>query len=82
MVDAVTRAKELLSLAKELGFLNLIDVIKMNTDSSAAKSFVNRRGLGKMKHIQSRYLWVQERVAENHLKVTTVPGAENMFACN
>ena len=52
--------------------------VEVSSDSSAAKGHVTRRGLGKMRHIQSRYLWVQERVAENHLKVTTVPGAENM----
>eukprot|EP00973_Karenia_brevis_P062590 8702460-Karenia_brevis.AAC.1 len=39
MVDAVTRAKGLVSLAQEVGFRNLSNVIQLGTDSSAAKSF-------------------------------------------
>ena len=42
-----------------------------------AKGTVNRVGLGKARHIQTRYLWLQERVAENHLKVVHVPGKQN-----
>ena len=30
-------------------------------DSNAAKGTVNRQGLGKARHIQTRYLWIQER---------------------
>ncbi len=32
------------------------------TDSSAAKGISNRRGLGKTKHIDTVFLWVQERL--------------------
>ena len=46
-------------------------------DSNAAKGTVNRVGLGKARHIQTRYLWLQERVAEGHLKVHHVPGLKN-----
>ena len=31
-----------------------------------------------MRHIQTRYLWVQERVGEGHLKVSSVPGSKNV----
>ena len=31
-----------------------------------------------MRHIQSRFLWVQERVAEGHIKVSTVEGKYNV----
>eukprot|EP00973_Karenia_brevis_P056622 7877288-Karenia_brevis.AAC.1 len=60
MVDAVTRAKGLVSLAKEAGFEDLSNVIQLGTDSSAAKSF--RRGLGKMRHLEIRDLWLQKEV--------------------
>ena len=46
MIEGVTRAKGLLSLARELGFEELSTVVHLGTDSSAAKSFVSRRGLG------------------------------------
>ena len=62
MVEAVTRAKALGHLARELGFVNLSIVIHLGTDSSAAKSFVNRRGSGKMRHIEVRDLWLQKEV--------------------
>ena len=46
-------------------------------DSNAAKGTVNRVGLGKARHIQTRYLWLQERVAADHLKIQHVPGKQN-----
>ena len=38
MIEGVTRAKGLVSLAYELGFRGLSNVIRLGTDSSAAKS--------------------------------------------
>ena len=43
------------------------------SDSSAARGLVARRGLGKARHIQTRFLWLQERVAEKDLQVVSVP---------
>ena len=51
--------------------------VTIESDSNAAKGTVNRVGLGKARHIQTRYLWLQERVAKNHLKVVHVPGKQN-----
>ena len=62
MIEGVTRAKGLLSLAVELGFKGLSNVVKLGTDNSAAKSFVSRRGLGKMRHLETRDLWLQKRL--------------------
>ena len=50
----------------------------VSSDSSAARGHVSRRGLGKMRHIQTRFLWVQERVGEGHIKITCVPGSKNV----
>ena len=77
MVEAVTRAKGLASLAKELGFEEIGNVIHLGTDSSAAKSFVCRRGLGKMKHLEIRDLWLQKEVYEGRLIVHKIKGEEN-----
>ena len=77
MVEGVTRAKGLITLAKELGFTGLSNVLKLGTDSSAAKSFVCRRGLGKMRHLQIRDLWLQKEVADGLLEVVKVAGPEN-----
>jgi hypothetical protein len=77
MIEAVTRAKGLLSLAGELGFKGLSNVVHLGTDSSAAKSFVSRRGLGKMRHLEIRDLWLQKEVLEGKVLVSNVRGAEN-----
>ena len=77
MIEGVTRARGLVTLASELGFTGLKGTIQLGTDSSAAKSFVCRRGLGRMKHLQIRDLWLQKEVAEGRLVVFKTPGADN-----
>ena len=51
--------------------------IEVMTDASAAKGIASRRGLGKTRHIQVHYLWVQERVGNGDIKLTKVWGGEN-----
>ena len=51
--------------------------ISVHTDSSAAKSFVGRRGLGKMKHLEIRDLWLQKEVNDGKVRVHKVLGTEN-----
>ena len=77
MVEGVTRAKGLITLAGELGFGDLTNVVYLGTDSSAAKSFVGRRGLGKMRHLEIRDLWLQKEVGEGKVVVSKVLGTEN-----
>ena len=64
MVDGVQRAKWMVTVAKEVGFKHVEGDIVLGTDSSAAKSFVARRGLGRMRHIEVRDLWLQQEVLE------------------
>ena len=45
-------------------------------DSEAAESFVGRRGLGRMRHIEVRDLWLQEEVRNGKVKVEMVKGTE------
>ena len=77
MVEGVTRAKGLVTLARELGFGDLENVIHLGTDSSAAKSFVSRRGLGRMRHLDIRDLWLQKEVGEGKVVVSKLLGTEN-----
>ena len=48
------------------------------SDSSAARGTASRRGLGKLRHAQTRYLWIQERVAKNELKIVAVGTKRNV----
>ena len=36
-----------------------------------------RRGLGKVKHMDTQYLWIQERINNNDFTLSKVPGANN-----
>ena len=48
------------------------------SDSSTAKGIASRRGLGKMRHVELRYLWVQEAVRGGRLSVRKVGGRTNV----
>ena len=65
------------TLAKEMGFHSLGDKITLATDSSAAQSFVNRRGIGRMRHLAIRDLWLQKEIREGKLQTIKVLGTEN-----
>ena len=77
LVDAVLRAKWLLSVLSELGVTDVSPVAVVFTDSSAAKSFVSKRGLGRMRHIELRELWLQKEVGEGKVIVRNVSGHRN-----
>ena len=77
MIEAVTRAKGLRSLAVGVGFVDLENVVHIGTDSSAAKSFVGRQGLGKMKHLEIRDLWLQKEVQDGKVEVSKILGTVN-----
>ena len=54
------------ALLKDWGVLVAVLVM---SDSTAASGFSQRVGLGQVRHVQTRYLWVQERVKEAHIRV-------------
>ena len=56
---------------------NLELPIELYCDSSSARAFAKRRGLGKNRHIDTRYLWLQERIALKHMKLFSVPTVDN-----
>ena len=63
--------------AKELG-IGVGDLsVEMATDSSVAKSFASRRGLGRIRHIEVKWLWLHQAVADGRFRMTKVAGAKN-----
>ena len=76
MIEGVTRAKGLVSLSNDLGVFGMPNLIR-SVPSSAAKSFVSRRGLGKMRHLDIRDLWLQQEVAGGRVLVEKVDGEVN-----
>ena len=50
----------------------------VTADSSAARSVARRRGIGgRLRHLQTRHLWLQSRVSLDHLKLDVVAGERN-----
>ena len=47
------------------------------SDASAAIAISQRAGLGKLRHIQTQFLWLQERVSAKQLRLTKVVGTAN-----
>ena len=65
------------SAARELGVMVEDMAVDMSVDSSGAKAFASRRGLGRIRHVEVRWLWLQQAVAEGRFKLHKVQGAEN-----
>ena len=52
-------------------------IVTLFSDSSAARGIIHRTGLGKLRHLETGYLWLQAAVAKKRLSVRKVNGAEN-----
>ena len=74
MTKGAAQALGLISLAGDFG---LTIGAKIHCDANATLGIVNRQGLGKLRHLNVQYLWIQERVRNGDLSVTKVYGKEN-----
>ena len=75
---AVTGAAEALSVqavAKELGWPMKV---RLWVDSSAAKAVASRTGLGKVRHLEVKFLWLQEVVREGRVEICKIKGENNI----
>ena len=50
----------------------------VRTDSSAAKGIGSRRGVGKVRHLHTPCLWVQQRVFRKEITIEKIPGTSNV----
>ena len=60
-----------------LADLGIDSKIILYTDSSAARGIIHRAGLGKLRHLETGYLWLQAAVKAKRLQVRKVLGTEN-----
>ena len=51
--------------------------LEMLTDATAAIGICRRRGLGKIRHLHTADLWIQDRLRKGDFKLTKVLGADN-----
>ena len=59
------------------GDLGLKLPIRVWTDSTATMGICARQGLGKLRHISTQALWVQQRVRDGSVRLHKVLGTEN-----
>ena len=69
----VTGAAEGLGMQSMMADLGVTAQVRVWTDSNAAKAIASRRGLGKTRHVELRFLWLQEMI-----KMRRIPGEQNL----
>ena len=73
-VRALTETMRLISMYKDLSTHMNGSVLG---DASAALAIVARRGLGKLRHLDTNYLWIQEKAGKYDLNFKKVAGVDN-----
>eukprot|EP00972_Heterocapsa_arctica_P106307 15661335-Heterocapsa_arctica.AAC.1 len=58
--------------------LNRQPTLVLTTDSTSAANSTKRRGLGRMRHLDIRELWLQDEIRNGALKVERVEGLRNV----
>ena len=51
--------------------------IVIEIDASAAQGMMQRRGIGRMRHLEVQELWTQEALAKGHFKIKKIPNDAN-----
>ena len=74
---ALKGASSALGFQSMLRDLGIDTSITLYTDSSAARGIIHRAGLGKLRHLETGYLWLQSAVKAKKLQVRKVLGTEN-----
>lgn len=52
--------------------------IAVHVDSNASIGIASRRGIGKMRHIQVKDLWMQQKLEEKVFELIKIPGSDNV----
>ena len=70
-----SEAKGVQSMMRDLGF-----AVKpvLNIDAKATEHILHRQGIGKLKHIDVAYMWVQDEIRSQRLRVHRVRSEENV----
>ena len=74
MVRGASHGLGMQAMLKDLGQERRL---RIKTDASVAKSISSRRGIGKIKHLETNVLWLQQKVFEGKVEVIKIPRAIN-----
>ena len=67
-----------MSLQEILRGWGLQPKLQAHTDSSAALGTCNRQSLGRSRHVQTRFLWVQEKLAQHEFELVKISTKQNV----
>jgi len=73
IIEGASRGLGVQALMEDMGFTC---TLRMKSDSSAARSISLRKGTGKLRHLQVKYLWIQDAMFEKRLFIEKVKGVE------
>ena len=68
----VTGCAEALGMQSVLMDMGIAVGVRVWTDSSTAKSVAGRRGFGKLRHVELKFLWVREPVKNGRIQVRKI----------
>ena len=77
LIAAVRGASEGLAMRSIAEDLGVECSLRLNLDSSAAIGICRGTGVGRVRHLDTRLLWIQECVRDGRLTVDKVPGVVN-----
>ena len=75
--SAVKGISELIGVYGLCKEMNIPVNMKLGTDATVCKSILLRHGVGKIKHLSTRQLWVQGAIEAYGVKVVKLPRAIN-----
>jgi hypothetical protein len=76
-LGAVVLAAEMLYIAELIRFMGFKTQIEIECDASSAIAMASRRGLGRVRHMELKWLWLQQLVSTKKVRIVKVPGTEN-----
>jgi len=74
IVEGASRGLGIKSLVADMG--SKVQIV-MYSDASAGRSLAFRNGLGKVRHIETKFLWVQDLVRDGRIRLLKVLGKRN-----
>ena len=77
MLPGAVEALGLSATAEELGF-DFQKPPRLGSDSNAARGAASRHGLGKLKHLELKYFWLQHTLRQGRLVLVREPGETNL----
>ena len=74
----VTGTAERLGMQSMMADFGVTTQVRVWTESKAAKAIASRRGFGKTRHVDLRYLWLQEMTMSGRVKMRRKIGEQNL----